>query len=366
MPDQGAFNSNSSSSSCRNTDTFISSSPDDSDIRTHRNSNSNNNNVITSQPSPTHSARKGKKEKERSAPECPPTPERTALWLHIDDNHPDYYDQSGADSFLAGQQQQQQGPNSPHDEEFDDFSLSRPILSSSSSQDGFRRDASIPLPMRRQNSLIDTKILASSTVPRAPRSFGEEEQRASSAWGGADTEHTDILFDRDFVNKGIIGSGTFAEVFKCTLKNGSNESFAIKKSRRQFRSKRDRAEFLSEVHIMQIVGATECPYLIQFYRAWQENSYFYVQIELAERGTLRDLMNSHSYAKQIVQDKTVVRVLHDVASGLEHIHQCGVVHLDIKPQNILISLDGTVKIGDFGIAMAQGTDGDEGHEGDTR
>jgi serine/threonine protein kinase len=164
----------------------------------------------------------------------------------------------------------------------------------------------------------------------------------------------------------LSGSGTFAEVFKGTLRHGSRESFAIKKSRRQFRSKRDRENLLSEVHIMQIVGHTECPYVIQFFRAWQENSFFYVQIELAERGTLRDMMTSHAYNQQIIQDSTVIRVLHDVASGLEHIHQCGIVHLDIKPQNVLIALDGTVKIADFGIAMAQGTDGDEGHEGDTR
>jgi hypothetical protein len=294
--------------------------------------------------------------------------------LHSDETQPDFFDQTGADTFLAGQAAPVRGKyhvdTSLGDEDVDEFCLSRSLNFPQDRNPG--GDLSLPVAMRRQNSLIDNKILASSSVVRgAPWSFGgdEGEEGRGGAVNGAPhlaPEHTDILFDRDFVNKGIIGSGTFAEVFKCTLRNGNNESFAIKKSRRQFRSKRDRADLLSEVHIMQIVGATECPYLIQFYRAWQENSYFYVQIELAERGTLRDVMNSSSYAKQIIQDKTVIRVLHDVASGLEHIHHCGVVHLDIKPQNILISLDGTVKIGDFGIAMAQGTDDDEGHEGDTR
>ena len=384
MPDQGAFGDSSAKTTdlkrsgfSTSVETSFSVPPGDSSSD------------IISQSSPTlgHSARKAKRDRDRdkAAPVCPPTPERTVLWLHIDDNHPDYYDQSEANNLLVDQQQRHQ------DEEVDDFNLSRPMFSSSSQDENFgggRSNLSMPLPMRRQNSLVDTKILASSTLSRAPRSFAEEDKQVqhlleevrqnamAGTEAGADSplgqeeeeeeEFTDILFDRDFVNKGIIGSGTFAEVFKCTLRNGSHESFAIKKSRRQFRSKRDRADLLSEVHIMQIVGATECPYLIQFYRAWQENCYFYVQIELAERGTLRDLMTSHSHGQQAVQGKTVLRILHDVASGLEHIHQCGVVHLDIKPQNILISLDGTVKIGDFGIAMAQGTDGDEGHEGDTR
>jgi tRNA A-37 threonylcarbamoyl transferase component Bud32 len=380
MPDQSAFDcsakntttSSPSSSGSHCADTIISSPCGDSDSNPRAHSSAF---AATTKSVPPRQSQRAAKANS-SAEVCPPSPQRTALWLHIDHDHPDFYDQSSADMYLSDQQQQHQeeeeggGQDSLHrdgdrdDEDLDDFILSRPTFNIS--QDRNRRgDVSVPLPMRRQNSLIDNKILASSTVPRGPRSFGEEE-KLEAAGPSTGTEHTDILFDRDFVNKGIIGTGTFAEVFKCTLRDGSKESYAIKKSRRQFRSKRDRADLLSEVYIMQIVGATECPYVIQFYRAWQENSYFYVQIELAERGTLRDLMNTNSYATQIIQDKTVIRVLHDVASGLEHIHHCGVVHLDIKPQNILISLNGTVKIGDFGIAMAQGKDGDEGHEGDTR
>lgn len=279
-------------------------------------------------------------------PTCPPAPERKPLCIHIDEN--DFYD-THTQPHLSGQGGEFGVPRSS-------FVLHR--------NESLHMELSKPIAMRRQNSLCDNKILASSTVPRGPRSFGEEE--AVAAAQAASSEALNVIFERDFDNKGIIGSGTFAEVFKATEKGGSHESYAIKKSRRQFRSRRDRENLLSEVHIMQIVGATACPHVIQFYRAWQEDGYFYVQIELAERGTLRDFMNSSSHARQSVQDRTVVYILHDVAAGLEHIHSCGIVHLDIKPQNILISQSGVIKIGDFGIAMAQGNDEDEGHEGDTR
>lgn len=51
--------------------------------------------------------------------------------------------------------------------------------------------------------------------------------------------------------------------------------------------------------------------------------------------------------------------------GLKHVHDCGLIHLDIKPSNVLIADDGTLKIGDFGLAMNQGgwCDGREGTHG---
>jgi serine/threonine protein kinase len=212
--------------------------------------------------------------------------------------------------------------------------------------------------MRRVNSLIDTKVLASSMD--APH---EWEDSSPTARRG---HEEDVVFYRDFINEGLMGSGTFAEVFRVSLRNDRSQTFAIKKSRRKFRSRKDRETLLNEVRIMQIVGAQPCKHIIQFYRAWQEDSFFYVQIELAERGTLKDMMTVFANQRKRIDDRTMLRILHGVAAGLEHIHNCHVVHLDIKPPNVLIGLDGTLKIGDFGIAMQAGGGADEAHEGDTR
>ena len=67
----------------------------------------------------------------------------------------------------------------------------------------------------------------------------------------------------------------------------------------------------------------------------------------------------------VIGDATIWHIVRDVAAGLRHIHDKGVVHLDIKPANLLISAEGTVKIADFGMAAMQGTT-DDGREGDTR
>ena len=47
---------------------------------------------------------------------------------------------------------------------------------------------------------------------------------------------------------------------------------------------------MSEVLIMKRLGEKTCPYIVQLIRAWQEDQYFYMQINLAERGTVKDLL----------------------------------------------------------------------------
>jgi len=181
----------------------------------------------------------------------------------------------------------------------------------------------------------------------------------------ASTSCTGVDFCRDFRNEGIVGSGQFAEVYRVTCK-ASGKHYAVKKSHKQFRSHQDRENILNEVRIMQIVGATPCRYIIEFHLAWQENGFVYMQMELAERGSVWEMMETVARRGEVISTNTVVRMLHDVLRGLHHVHMHNVVHLDIKPQNILIGIDGTLKIADFGIATRVGGGADEGHEGDTR
>lgn len=229
----------------------------------------------------------------------------------------------------------------------------------------------------RQSSLLDTKLLLSQTE--------DHEHRHSM---GAAT----VTFRSDFEEVGLLGSGTFADVYKVRqVTPGSDPSvfFAVKKSKRQFKSKRDREWLMAEVRTMKLVGQqSACAYVVPFIRAWQEDSYFYVQMGFAERGTLRELLvhlatpsrrnsnnnnvnninnitSSVATNGALVPDNTLWHVVHDVTAGLRHVHECGMVHLDIKPANLLITEHGTVQIGDFGMAAPIGSS-EDGHEGDTR
>jgi eukaryotic-like serine/threonine-protein kinase len=74
----------------------------------------------------------------------------------------------------------------------------------------------------------------------------------------------------------------------------------------------------------------------------------YIVMEYVEGETLAELMARAAP----VPTKRAVELLLQVCAGLEHAHAAGLVHRDIKPQNLLVRADGVLKIADFGIARA--------------
>ncbi len=71
----------------------------------------------------------------------------------------------------------------------------------------------------------------------------------------------------------------------------------------------------------------------------------YLVTEFMEGGSLRKLLKERGR----LQPDEAIRVVADVAAGLQFAHQKGVVHRDVKPENILFDGDGTAKVGDFGF-----------------
>ena len=234
-----------------------------------------------------------------------------------------------------------------------------------------------------------------------------------------------VSFADDFEILGSLGSGAFADVYKVRLKS-DNHLYAVKRNRRQFRGKRDRDVALAEVRSMQRLQSAFAShntsgnkknedhfksisseyskncyslYLLFFYRAWQEDGYFYSQTELCCRDTCREMLDSLRFlwnsAKKkypslvkklppptgvqagsqldsfgrLVPTVSVWKICHDISAGLSHIHSHGIVHQDIKPSNIFFVTNARFgamcKVGDFGLAGSIMSSGD-GQEGDTR
>lgn len=228
--------------------------------------------------------------------------------------------------------------------------------------------------------------------------------RLSTGWNHSDT----VTFDIDFDSVSLLGSGAFADVFKARCKS-DGLYYAVKRSRQQFRGRRDREQKMTEIRIMQQLqnmsmthgceGSVEtkrsyCLYVLFFIKAWQEDGYLFSQTELCCRDTCQHLIfnltNNWDVANKIypsltknlrnedtlvdkdfgrlVPGNTIWKICHDVSCGISHIHCHNIVHHDIKPANIFFvyntSLGALCKIGDFGMAGEIGTVQD-GHEGDT-
>ena len=154
---------------------------------------------------------------------------------------------------------------------------------------------------------------------------------------------TEVTFSNNFEHLGILGKGVFGDVYLVrsllpadSVAQNPLKLFAVKKSRHQFRSKSDREWLLNEVQTMKMLDEAEydshetarneevrsllprrhCDHVVQFIRAWQEDSYFYVQIELIERGSLKDLINRLVQSRRTVPESTLWFVAHDVAAGI--------------------------------------------------
>jgi eukaryotic-like serine/threonine-protein kinase len=110
-----------------------------------------------------------------------------------------------------------------------------------------------------------------------------------------------------------------------------------------------RKRFLREA---RLAAQLAHPNVVQVYDSGEADGRPYIVMEYVEGETLADLLARRGR----LPPAEAVELALQVCSGLEHAHRAGLVHRDIKPQNLLIRADGTVKITDFGIARsAHGT-----------
>nr|WP_241010612.1 protein kinase [Mycobacterium gordonae] len=96
------------------------------------------------------------------------------------------------------------------------------------------------------------------------------------------------------------------------------------------------------------VARLKNPGLVAVYDQGQDGRHPFLVMELVEGGTLRELLTERGP----MPPYAVAAVLRPVLGGLAVAHRAGLVHRDVKPENVLISDDGEVKIADFGLVRA--------------
>ncbi len=90
------------------------------------------------------------------------------------------------------------------------------------------------------------------------------------------------------------------------------------------------------------------PNIVNVYDVGCQDLIYYIVMEYIDGVTLKELINK----KAPFDNKEILGISIQIASALEHAHKNNIVHRDIKPQNILVTQNGTVKVTDFGIARA--------------
>ena len=142
-----------------------------------------------------------------------------------------------------------------------------------------------------------------------------------------------------------IGSGGMADVYKAR-DHKLNRNVAVKVLKPEFRE--DKA-FISKFRTeAQSAGGLAHPNIVNVYDVGEDNGVNFIVMELVEGITLKEYIEKKG--RLTVREATSIAI--QVSMGLDAAHKHQSVHRDVKPQNIIISTDGKVKVTDFGIARA--------------
>ena len=142
-----------------------------------------------------------------------------------------------------------------------------------------------------------------------------------------------------------IGTGGMSDVYKAK-DHKLNRFIAVKVLKQEFS---ENANFVSKFRIeAQAAAGLMHPNIVNVYDVGEEDGIYYIVMELVEGITLKKYIEK----KARLSVKEAVSIAIQVSMGIEAAHNNHIIHRDIKPQNIMISKEGKVKVTDFGIAKA--------------
>ena len=154
------------------------------------------------------------------------------------------------------------------------------------------------------------------------------------------------MLDDRYEIREIIGEGGMAIVYRA-LDHRLNRDVAVKIMRDEMAADEEfRRRFCTESHAVAMLSH---PNIVAVYDVSHNDNVEYIVMELVDGITLKQYMER----KGVVAWKEVVHFTKQISKALAHAHERGIIHRDIKPQNIMLLRDGTIKVGDFGIAALE-------------
>mmetsp|Transcript_12378 Transcript_12378/g.21150 ORF Transcript_12378/g.21150 Transcript_12378/m.21150 type:complete len:703 (+) Transcript_12378:268-2376(+) len=166
-------------------------------------------------------------------------------------------------------------------------------------------------------------------------------------------------FAQDFEELGVLGSGDKALVIMAKHRIDGC-IYAIKKTRKSFHAFAERNIALCEVHALSAIPCH--PNIVRYHTSWLEdsNTMLFIQLEYCV-GNI-----SLSSAHTVKTSAQIYEAMLSVARALAHIHAHQLAHLDIKPENILVTPAGNMVVADFGLCCKYDGSDYTGKEGDCR
>lgn len=146
-----------------------------------------------------------------------------------------------------------------------------------------------------------------------------------------------------------IGSGKFSVVYKAErITDGMQVAL---KNIKIFDvvDPKQRDKCLKEVRLLQ---SLDHPNIIKYLNSFIVDNELLIAIEWAERGDLKRIIKRAQAEESVIEESRVWEYLFQMAGALQHMHERRIMHRDLKPANIMITADGSLKLGDLGLGRS--------------
>ncbi|GIL81946.1 hypothetical protein Vretimale_1513 [Volvox reticuliferus] len=176
-----------------------------------------------------------------------------------------------------------------------------------------------------------------------------EKQQIISELEKRESDYTRLQRQRmtadDFESLRIIGRGAFGEV-RIVREKLTSKIMAMKKLKK--------AEMLSRGQVAHVkaerdvLAEVQNPYIVKLYYSFQDEDFLYLVMEYLAGGDVMTLL----IRKDILSEEETRFYVAETILGLESIHKAGYIHRDLKPDNLLLTREGHLKLSDFGLCKA--------------
>jgi len=185
-------------------------------------------------------------------------------------------------------------------------------------------------------------------ITRGSANIKGKISRLDSLWENHQKARSKIAA-KDFTTIKVIGKGGFGEV-RLVMKKDDGQVFAMKTMRKKDIIERNKVDHVKAER--DLLSTVDNPWLVKLHWSFQDSRYLYLVMEYCGGG---DLMMIFMRWNTLTESQTRFYIS-EIACAINSLHKLKFVHRDLKPDNVLISNQGHVKLGDFGLSRRFNTE----------
>ena len=153
----------------------------------------------------------------------------------------------------------------------------------------------------------------------------------------------------DFEILQVLGEGSFGYIAK--VKSRLNHKIYAMKKIDISKIKEDKVVKLME-NETKVLADLDNPMVVKYYKTFNEDGALFILMEFMDNGDIGGIYKASKILEKPIPEERIYDIFIQAMRGLTYIHSKNLLHRDIKPDNLFITVDGNVKLGDFGVSAA--------------